>query len=124
MRRLRQKAGQTFRYAVVTCRAERDIAADLQDALILPKKGHYAAITDPKQVGKLLLAIDHYDGTPTVKNALKLSPLLFVRPGELRHMEKTEINWDENQWEIPAEKMKMDNDHIVPLATQAITILK
>jgi integrase len=87
-------------------------------------KTHLAAITDPKEVAKLLQAIDGFIGTPTVKAALQLSPLLFCRPGELRHMEWAEINWDEARWEIPAEKMKLRLPHIVPLCTQALTILR
>ena len=75
-------------------------------------------------MGKLLLAIDGYDGTPVIKAALRLSPLLLCRPGELRRMEWGEIDWDEDRWEIPAEKMKMEQAHIVPLCTQAQEILK
>jgi len=122
--RAKQTAGQIFRYAVATGRAERDPSADLKGALATHTKKHLAAITDPKEVGKLLLAIDQYIGTPTVKAALQLSPLLFQRPGELRQMEWTEIDWEKEQWELPAEKMKMGQPHIVPLSKQALEILR
>lgn len=116
----KQIAGQIFRYGIATGRCERDVAADLKGALAKPVKRHLAAITEPKEVGKLLLAIETFQGTHTVKTALCLSPLLLCRPGELRHMEWTEINWDEKRWEIPANKMKLKEPHIVPLSTQAI----
>tara|TARA_R110001592_G_C13163626_1_gene749162 strand:+ start:241 stop:1473 length:1233 start_codon:yes stop_codon:yes gene_type:complete len=122
--RTKQVAGQIFRYAVATGRAERDPSHDLKGALATHKKKHLAAITDPKEVGKLLIAIDSYTGTPTVKAALQLSPLLFCRPGELRQMEWTEIDWDKAQWEIPPEKMKMGQPHIVPLSRQALGTLQ
>lgn len=122
--RAKQIAGQIFRYAVATGRAERDPTPDLKGALATPKGGHHAAIVDPKLVGDLLRAIDGFRGTPTVTAALKLSPLLFCRPGELRQMEWAEINWDESRWEIPAEKMKMRLPHIVPLCMQALDILR
>ncbi|MDB4542913.1 integrase arm-type DNA-binding domain-containing protein [bacterium] len=121
--RTKQIAGQVFRYAIATGRAERDPSADLKGALKNPVKHHLAAITDPKDVGKLLVAIDGYSGTASVKSALLLSPLLFVRPGELRHMEWREINWEEERWELPAEKMKMRLPHVVPLARQAVEVL-
>lgn len=122
--RAKQTAGLVFRYAVATGRAERDVSSDLRGALKTKTKKHHAAITDPVQVGKLLLAIEAFQGTPTVKTALQLSPLLFQRPGEIRAMEWSEINWDESRWEIPAEKMKMRQPHIVPLSTQAVDLLK
>ncbi len=121
--RAKQTAGQIFRYAVATGRAERDPSGDLKGALKNPKKKHLAAITDPKQVGLLLVAMDDFQGTATVKAALLLSPLLFCRPGELRHMEWEEINWDEERWEIPSGKMKIKKPHIVPLAKQSLSIL-
>jgi len=122
--RAKQTAGQVFRYAVATGRAERDPSGDLRGALKTKAKKHYAAITDPVQVGKLLLAIDAFQGTPTVKTALQMSALLFQRPGEIRAMEWAEINWDEERWEIPADKMKMGQPHIVPLCSQALEHLK
>jgi integrase len=122
--RAKQTAGQVFRFAVATGRAERDPSADLKGAL-KPKgqKKHHAAITDPQELGSLLVAIDSFEGTPTVKTALTLSPLLFQRPGEIRAMEWAEINWEESRWELPAEKMKMGQPHIVPLCQQAIAAL-
>lgn len=121
--RAKQVAGQIFRYAVATGRAERDPTPDLKGALATPKVKHHAALIDPKAIAALLHAIDGFRGTPAVAAALKLSPLLFARPGELRHMEWAEINWDESRWEIPAEKMKMRMAHIVPLPVQAIAVL-
>ena len=122
--RARQTAGQVFRYAVATGRAERDPSADLRGALQSKTKKHYAAITEPGEVGRLLLAIDAFQGTPVVKTALQLSPILFQRPGEIRAMEWQEINWDEARWELPADKMKMGQPHIVPLPSQAVALLK
>ncbi len=122
--RVRTICGQVLRYAVATGRAERDAAADLRGALPPTQERHHAAITDPKEVAELLRAIDGFKGTFHVKCALKLSPMLFVRPGELRQMEWAEIDFEEERWNIPAEKMKMKIPHIVPLCKQAITILK
>ena len=93
-------------------------------ALSFRTKKHHAAITNPAEVGKLLIAIDGFQGTPVVKTALQLSPLLFQRPGEIRAMEWKEINWEDDVWELPAEKMKMKQPHIVPLSTQAVGLLK
>jgi len=122
-RRAKQTAGQIFRYAIATGRAERDPSRDLDGALKNPVKSHRAAITNPEEVGRLLIAIDGYHGTEAVRAALQLSPLLFQRPGEIRRMEWSEINWDQNRWEIPAAKMKMRQPHIVPLSKQSKSIL-
>jgi integrase len=122
--RLRAIAGQVFRYAVATGRAERDPSGDLRGALPPPKVKHHAAITDPKNVAPFLRALDDYQGGFVVKCALRLAPMFFVRPGELRHAEWVEINLDEAVWNIPASKMKMKQAHIVPLCNQAIEILK
>lgn len=122
--RAQQTSGQVFRYAIACGKAERDPSADLRGALKIHVKKHHAAITDPKELGKLLLAIDSFSGTPVVKAALQLSPLLFARPKELRHMEWTEIDWDETLWLVPADKMKMKEPHIVPLSKQAIATLE
>jgi len=122
--RAKQYAGQIFRYAVATGRAERDISADITGALATPKQTHFAAITEPKAVGRLLADIESYQGTPAVLAALKLSPLLFCRQGELRHLEWTEINWEEKRIELPAEKMKAKEPHIIPLSKQALVILE
>ena len=122
--RARQLAGLIFRYAIATGRAERDPTADLKGALKSKKVKHHAAITDPLGVGRLMNDIKHYGGRPLVKAALELSALLFQRPGELRQMLWKEINWPDSRWEIPAIKMKMDRDHIVPLSRQALEVLK
>ncbi len=121
--RVKQTAGQVFRYAIATGRCERDPSADLKGALQPVNKTHFAAITDPKDVGRLLVAIDAYTGTPVVKTALQLSAILFQRPGEIRAMEWEEINWEESRWELPSSKMKMKQPHIVPLSKQAIVLL-
>jgi len=123
--RLLTQCGQVFRYGVASDRCERDTAADLRDALVKkPQVEHFAAITDPKRVGELMRMIDAYQGTAIVSAALKLSPMLFVRPGELRIAEWSEMNLDAAVWELPAEKMKMRNPHVVPLPTQAVAILR
>tara|TARA_R110001592_G_scaffold363043_3_gene679806 strand:+ start:7863 stop:9098 length:1236 start_codon:yes stop_codon:yes gene_type:complete len=122
--RVKQTAGQVFRYGVATGRCERDPTGDLKGALQPVTKTHFAAITEPAKVGGLMLAIEAYDGTPVVKTALQLSAMLFQRPGEIRAMEWEEINWEEECWELPGEKMKMKQPHIVPLSTQAIALLK
>ena len=121
--RIRTIAGQVFRYAVATGRAERDPAADLKGALPQPQERHHAAITEPKEVAPLLRALDGYQGHFVVKCALRLAPLFFVRPGELRNAEWSEIDLDEAVWNIPAHKMKMRQAHIVPLCRQAVEIL-
>lgn len=124
-KRLRQIAGQIFRYAVATGRAERDPSGDLRGAL--KSRGaerHHAALTTPAEVGALMRAIDGYRGQPVTRWALQLSPLLFVRPGELRAAEWTEFDLDAAEWRIPAAKMKMRQAHIVPLSTQAVDILR
>lgn len=123
-RRIRIIAGQIFRYAVATGRAERDCAADLKGALPPSGEKHHAAITDPKEVEPLLGAIDDYRGHFIVKCALRLAPLVFVRPGELRHAEWSEIDLERGVWVIPGHKMKMKQPHLVPLSTQAIAILE
>jgi integrase len=122
-RRLRALCGQIFRYGTATGRCERDCAADLKGALPQSAEKHHAAITDPKEVAPLLRAIDGYQGGFVVKCALRLAPMFFVRPGELRNAEWAEIDLDEGAWNIPAEKMKMKQPHIVPLCVQAVTIL-
>ncbi len=122
--RIRTIGGQVFRYAVATGRAERDISLDLRGALPQPQEKHRAAITEPLEVAKLLRSIEDYSGSFVVKCALKIAPLVFVRPGELRHMEWTELDFENAQWNIPAGKMKMKEPHLVPLSDQAIKILK
>ena len=122
--RVKGICGQVFRYAISTGRAERDPAADLKGALPPVKPKHHAAITEPEKLGGLLRAIDGYEGSFIMRCALKLAPLLFVRPGELRKMEWSEIDFDAAEWNIPAEKMKMDQPHLVPLARQSLKILE
>jgi integrase len=122
--RVKQITGQVYRYAVATGRAQRDITPDLKGALATHQTKHFPAITEPEKVGKLLCLIDGYEGTSTVRAAMKLAPLVFVRPKELRHAEWPEIDFDKAEWRIPAEKMKMGVDHIVPLSRQAIEILE
>lgn len=118
-----QRAGQIFRYAVATGRTERDVAHDLKGALPPVKPTHLPSITDPKAIGGLLRAIDGYEGSFVTKSAMKLAPLVFVRPGELRHAEWTEIDLKAAEWRIPGHKMKMGSTHIVPLSQQALDIL-
>jgi len=122
--RVRTIAGQVFRYAVATGRAERDPAADLRGALPPATENHHAAITDPKEVAHLLRAIDGYQGGFVVKCALRLAPLVFVRPGELRHAEWADIDFEAAEWNIHAERMKMKQAHIVPLSRQVLDILR
>jgi len=120
---IRGICGQVFRYAVATGRAERDPSTDLRGALPPTKTINRAAITDPVKAGKLLRAIDNYQGSFVVQSALKFAPLTFVRPGELRHAEWPEIDFEKAEWNIPADKMKMKQPHLVPLSKQAIEIL-
>ena len=122
--RASQNCGQVFRYAIATGRAERDPVPDLRGALPPSQETHHASITDPREIGGLLRAIGGYEGGLIVRCALRLAPLVFVRPGELRRAEWTEIDWDKAQWIIPAEKMKMREKHVVPLSRQALEILK
>lgn len=119
-----QNCGQVFRYAIATGRAERDISNDLRGALQPFKKRHLASITNPKEIAELLRAIKSYQGNVITKCALQFAPLVFVRPGELRRAEWSEINFETAEWRIPAEKMKMRVTHIVPLSSQAISILQ
>ena len=123
-RRLRSTCGMVFRYAVATGRAQRDPTGDLRGALTTPKVKHRAAIIEPNAIGGLLRAIDDYDGYKVVRAALRLVALVFVRPGELRHAEWTEIDFEAVEWRIPAEKMKMRRPHRVPLSRQAIALLR
>jgi integrase len=124
--RTRQRCSQVFRYAVQTERAAHDVTADLRGALAPVVSEHHAAITEPVRIGELLRAIDGYTGHSVTAYALKLAPLLFVRPGELRHAEWTEFDLDgpEPQWRIPAEKMKMGEQHLVPLSKLALALLR
>lgn len=122
--RTKQIISRVFRYAVATGRATHDPAADLKGALTPSVTRHHASITNPEQIGELLRAIDAFTGTFQVKCALQIAPLLFVRPGELRAAEWEEFDLEKNEWLIPAEKTKLKRDHLVPLSTQAVEILR
>ena len=122
--RVHQICSQVFRYAIATGRAERDPSPDLRGALPPTKPKRMSTITDPEKISELLRAIDGYTGHVITRCALRLAPLFFVRPGELRHAEWSEIDLERAEWKIPAEKMKMRITHIVPLATQAVDILR
>ena len=122
-RRLRSTCGMVFRYAIATGRAERDPSVDLRGALTAPKVIHRSAIVDPADMGALLRAIEDYEGLPLTKAALKLAPLVFVRPGELRKAEWAEFDLEHAEWRIPAAKMKMRRLHRVPLSKQALAII-
>jgi integrase len=123
-KRAKIKAGQVFRYAILEGKADADPTASLRGALKPPKNKHHAAITDPVRMGELLRAIDGFAGQFVTLAALKLAPLVFVRPGELRQAEWREIDLDGAIWRIPAERMKMKAAHLVPLAPQAVAILR
>jgi len=123
-RRMRSVLSRVFRYGIATARADRDVAADLRGALITPKVQHLAAITTPKEAGGLLRAIEGYTGHKITAFALRLSPHLFVRPGELRSAEWTEIDTNAAVWSLSAEKMKMRRPHRVPLSRQVLDMLK
>ena len=114
--------GQVFRYAVATGRAERDPSGDLRGALPPVKGTHFASVTEPVKVAEILRAMDGYEGTLPVRCALRLAPLVFVRPGELRHAEWSDIDLDAAEWRYTV--TKTDTPHIVPLASQAVAILR
>ena len=122
--RTRLVAGQVFRYAIAAGKAQHDPTIALRGALAPVKPGHHAAVTEPKAFGALLRAIDGYAGEPVSCAALKLLPLVFVRPGELRLAEWAELDLDGATWTIPGRRMKTGTDHIVPLSTQAVAILR
>ena len=131
-KKAKEFAGQVLRYAVTTGRAERNFVPDLRGALKTPITKHMSAIIEPDKVGKLLLAIHAYEGSPVVCCALRLAPLTFVRPGELRHAEWSEIDLEKKLWIISAKKMKKDKkrkmetgeDHMVPLSRQSVEVLE
>jgi integrase len=120
--RARSLAAQVFRYAIATGRTERNPAADLIGALASPSSGHFASLTDPDAVAPMLRAIHAYQGTPLVTAALKLAPLVFVRPGELRSMRWVDVDLDAGEWRFTASKT--GTPHIVPLSEQAVAILE
>ncbi|MGJ8604408.1 MAG: tyrosine-type recombinase/integrase [Marivita sp.] len=121
--RLRARIGSVFRYAVASGVAETDPTYALRDALIRPTRVHRAAITDPKALGRLMNEIDGFDGQATTRIALKLLAILAQRPGEIRHAKWSEIDFSAKVWAIPAEKMKMRRDHLVPLPAQTLALL-
>ncbi|PPU94710.1 tyrosine-type recombinase/integrase [Xanthomonas albilineans] len=122
--RAKIKAGQVFRYAMLEGKAEIDPTASLRGALKVAKARHHAAVTDPVKIGQLLRAIEGFSGQPVTHAALKLAPLVFVRPGELRAAEWGEIDLDAAMWRIRPERMKMKAAHLVPLSGQAVAILR
>lgn len=122
-RRLRSFASRVFRYAVATGRASNDPAQPLRGALIAPVARHYAAITDPRELGGLLRAIETYQGEPVTLAALRLTPHLFQRPGEVRQMQWSELDVEKAVWTIPAARTKQRQPHTVPLSRQALAIL-
>ena len=122
--RIRGICSQVFRYAVATGRAERDPGGDLRGALQPSPERHLAAITDPRQVGGLLRAMWSYEGTFPVCCALKLAAYTFARPGELRAMQWNELDLQNAEWRLPAERMKARRGHLVPLARQSVRILE
>jgi integrase len=123
-RRAKIKAGQVFRFAILEGKVDNDPTAALRGAIKRVKHKHHAAITDPAKIGQLLRDIDGFTGQPVTHAALKLAPLVFVRPGELRGADWSEIDFDGAMWRIPAARMKMRADHLVPLSAQAIAILR
>ncbi len=122
--RVHQTCAEVFRYAIATGRATADPTPSLRGAIPPAAKVHFASIKEPDRVADLLRDIDGYAGHYVTRAALQLAPLVFVRPGELRHAEWAEIDMDKAEWRIPAEKMKMRAPHIVPLSTQAVAILR
>jgi integrase len=122
--RVKQIAGQVFRYAIAVGEGERDITADLRGALKPNVHRHHGAAKTPQEARAVILAIDAYSGGPVVKNAMQFSAYTFARPGEVRHAEWVEIDFEAAEWRIPAEKMKARKVHIVPLVSQTISILR
>ena len=116
-----QNCGQVFRYAVATGRAERDPSGDLRGALPPVKGEHFAAVTEPEKLAGILRALDSYEGTLVVRCALRLAPLVFVRPGELRHAQWADIDLEMAEWRYTV--TKTDTKHIVPLSKQSVAIL-
>jgi integrase len=123
-RRAKIKAGQVFRWAILEGKAETDPTGALRGAVKRVKHKHHAAITDPAKIGQLLRDIDGFNGQPVTHAALKLAPLVFVRPGELRGAEWPEFDLDGAMWRIPGARMKMKVDHLVPLSAQAVAVLR
>jgi integrase len=123
-RRTLQLASAVFRYAVATARLRSDPTRDLRGALTAPRVTHYGAITDASRVGELLRAIDGYEGQGLTRFAMQIAPHVFVRPGELRHADWSEIDLEGALWTIPSEKMKMRKPHHVPLSAQVVELFE
>ena len=123
-RKLIEMCGRIFRYAVATGRAKHNVAADLRGALPTHQKIHRVAIMDKAKIGKLLLDIDNYNGSFQVQCAMKLLPLVFVRSSELSKATWDEVDFENAEWRIKAERMKMKEVHIVPLSRQALEVFK
>ena len=123
-RRVRQIFGQVARYAIASGRADRDVSADLRGALAPVEVKHLPAITEPNEAAGLLRILDGYQGSIIVRSALRVAPLVFVRPGELRKAEWSEIDLDAATWTIPAWRMKMRQTLTVPLSRQSVAILR
>ncbi len=123
-KRAKIKAGQVFRYAMLEGKTISDPTASLRGALKPPSGKHHASVTDPVRMGELMRAIDGFTGQPVTLAALKLAPLVFVRPGELRHAEWAEFDLGGAIWRIPGAKMKMKAAHLVPLSSQAVVMLR
>jgi integrase len=123
VKRALENVGAVFRYAVATGRCTRDLSSDLKGSLKSAPVKHFAAIIEPKRLGALLRDIEKYQGSHVVRCALKLTPLLALRPGELRRLEWSEVHLDAGEIRIPGSKMKMRNDHIVPLSDQALALM-
>ena len=121
--RLLQYCTQICEHSMVTGRLDRDFTVGIKKVLKPVQKRHFAAITDPQKLAQFLRDIDYYRGNELTKLGLKLAPLVFLRPGELRKAEWQEFNFEQREWHIPAERMKMKVPHIVPLSTQAMAIL-
>ncbi|MFT6944928.1 MAG: integrase, partial [Yoonia sp.] len=121
--RLRARIGSVFRYAVASGVADADPTYALRDALIRPTRVHRAAITDPKALGQLMREIAQFDGQTTTRVGLQLLAMLAQRPGEIRNAKWAEFDLANKIWAIPAEKMKMRRDHLVPLPDKAIALL-
>jgi len=121
---LKDICSSVMRYAIATGRAERDPAADLRGALSPYVKKHRPALTTPESVGNLMHSIYHYQGSLVVRSALQLMALTFCRSTEIREAEWGEFDFDDNLWRIPADRMKMKRDHLVPLSRQAIGVLE
>jgi integrase len=122
--RIKQVIGQVTRYAIATGRASRDASADLRGALTPERERHFGALTRPAEVAGLMRAIEGYQGSFIVRCALRFTALTFARPGEIRKAEWIEIDYENSFWRIPAARMKMRRDHLVPLSRQALEVLR